>query len=211
MRAGHLEDRRRGLVQDALAARAGPTTAVLEIGAGTGKLLASLAAQQPRVQFDGIDVAPGMVEYARAQYRLPNLRYLLADVGRDPLPTTYQFVYSIDVIHHIHQLSNALAAIRGAMDTGATWLAIEPNVFHPYIFFHQERLRRAGFDEDHFRPWRVGPLFRQAGFEIAARRYAFLLPGWVKRPPRLLRASEHLCEGFPLLGGSVVYVLMART
>src|SRR5262245_14080102 len=52
-RGGHLERRRAALARATLAH--GGTRNVLEIGSGTGRLLAQLAAEQPDVAFLGID------------------------------------------------------------------------------------------------------------------------------------------------------------
>jgi hypothetical protein len=93
---------------------------------------------------------------------------------------------------------------------GATWLALEPNVFHPYMFWSQGRMRRAGFDEDHFRPWVTEPQLREAGFEVAERRYAFLFPGWAERVPAAVSWIEPLLERFRFLGAGVVYRLVRR-
>ena len=210
MRAGHFEAHRLSLVTDALRPRGEPGTAVLEIGVGTGRNLANLAAGFPDLRFEGIDVEPEMIAYARDRYRLPNLRYDVADVTRDRLPSRYTFVFSVDVLHHLHDPLHAFQSLHVATMPGATWLAIEPNVFHPYAFVHQERLRRAGFDEDHFRPWRIEPLLTMSGFEIVHREFRSLIPGWWKKPPEYMRQAERLLERFPLLGGSIVYHLVAR-
>jgi hypothetical protein len=100
--------------------------------------------------------------------------------------------------------------LHAVLRPGATWLAIEPNVFHPYIFWSQGRMRRAGFDEDHFRPWTVEPRFRETGFAVIDRRYAFLFPGWIERVPAAIAWLEPLLERFRLFGGSVVYRLERR-
>jgi hypothetical protein len=80
-------------------------------------------------------------------------------------------------------------------------------VFHPYILWSQERMRRAGYDEDHFRPWKVEPLFAESGFDVLDRRYAFLFPGWVEHVPAAVTRLEAPLERFRLFGGSVVYRL----
>jgi hypothetical protein len=106
----------------------------------------------------------------------------------------------------VRDLEAFLAGLHSVLAPGARWLAIEPNVFHPYIFWSQERMRRAGLDEDHFRPWAVEPTLRHAGFAVADRRYAFLFPGWLEHVPPSLAWLEPL-ERFRFLGGSVVYGL----
>lgn len=209
MREGHLQHRRRDLIVDALNPHSDTVKTVLEIGSGTGSLLANLAQRFPGIQFEGIDIVPEMVAYARERYRQPNLSYAVRDVAAGKFDRPYQLVFSIDVLHHVHDLPMSLRAIRGAMRAGGTWVVIEPNVWNPYIFLHQERLRRAGFDEDHFRPWRAEPDFAASGFAVASRCYRFLIPGFVKNAGSVLRGLEQIGERCPVLGGSVVYTLIA--
>jgi SAM-dependent methyltransferase len=183
---------------------------VVELGCGPGALLAELAAEQPDVQFLGVDVDPKMIVHARDHHSAENVRFELLDLTQARPDETAGFAYSIDVLHHVHDLPPFIAGVHALLVRGGTWLAIEPNVFHPYIFWSQGRMRRAGSDEDHFRPWQVEPLIRDAEFEVRDRRYAFLFPGWLDRVPRTLAWLEPPLERFRVLGGSVVYSLERR-
>jgi hypothetical protein len=111
------------------------------------------------------------------------------------------------VLHHVPDLPPFLRGLYAALRRGATWLAIEPNIFHPYMFWSQERMRRARLGENHFRPWAVEPLFREAGFDVRERRYAFLFPGWLDRVPAAVAWLEPLLERFRFLGAGVTYRL----
>lgn len=75
---------------DKLLAAAEPT-AVVQIGASSGREVAWLAARHPRHAFVGTDVFPEVVAYAAAHHRLPNLSFetaaadaVAAVVGRFP-------------------------------------------------------------------------------------------------------------------------------
>ncbi len=209
-RGGHLGLRRYEAVRGALTAAnaSAGVEAVLEIGSGTGKLLADLAAEFPAVTFLGIDTDPEMVTYAEETHRSSNLSYALSNVaGLDPA-SSFDFVYNIDVIHHIHDPLDSFTAIRRSLRPRGSWLSIEPNIFHPYVWLSQERMRRAGLDEDHFRPWLIEPLWREAGFSVVQRRYAFAVPSAIRRLPRTLMRAECLVERFRLVGGSVIYHLI---
>lgn len=63
-RSGYLADRRRNEVRQVLAARATRVQSVLEIGCGTGVLLARLAEQFPALRFVGADIEPKMIDYS---------------------------------------------------------------------------------------------------------------------------------------------------
>jgi SAM-dependent methyltransferase len=194
-------------VREALGPHVAPGATVLEIGCGPGALVAQLASEYGEAQFVGVDAEPRMISHARMHHARDNLRYELADFVRERPDVVADCAYSVDVLHHVHDLTGFLDGVRHALRARATWLAIEPNVFHPYIFWSQGRMRRAGLDEDHFRPWVVEPKLREAGFAVGDRRYAFLFPGCVQRLPGGLARLESALERFRLVGGSVVYRL----
>lgn len=190
-----------------LEARVTDGATVLEVGCGPGALLAEIAGAHPELEFLGVDVEPRMIEHAREAHAGGNVAYECADLGEERPSFEAEFAFSIDLLHHVHDLPPFLEGVRAVLRAGATWLAIEPNVFHPYIHWSQARMKRAGLDEDHFRPAAVEPLFRAAGLTVSARRYAFLFPGWIERVPRALAWVEPGLERSRLLGGSVLYLL----
>ncbi len=209
-RGGHLGRRRRLLVEEELTKSTRPGATVLEIGCGPGLLLSDLARAHPDRQFVGLDRDERMVAHAREHHAGDNVRYELVDLARERPNVEAAFAYSVDLLHHRHELDPFLSALGAAGLPGGTWLAVGPNIFHPYILWSQARMKRAGFDEDHFRPWAVEPHLERAGFEVAARRYAFLFPGWIERVPAPVAWLEPLLERFRILGGSVVYRLVRR-
>lgn len=194
-------------MEQVLAARVQPGARVLELGCGPGGLLGELATEHPDVEFVGLDVDPKMIEHAREWNRPANARYELVDLGGERPAIDADFAYSIDLLHHVHDLPPFLEGLHTVLRPRATWVAMEPNVFHPYIFWSQARMRRAGYDEDHFRPWQFEPRLREAGFVVSDRRYAFFFPGWIDRVPEPVARVEPLLERFRLLGGGVVYRL----
>jgi 2-polyprenyl-3-methyl-5-hydroxy-6-metoxy-1,4-benzoquinol methylase len=210
-RRGHLEDRRRRLVEQEVAARAVPGGTVLELGCGPGGLLARLGASHPDVTFLGFDVEPKMIEYARSHHLRENVRYDFADLSAERPAVIADVAFSIDVLHHIPDLRSFVASVHALLRPGAIWLVIEPNLFHPFIFWSQARMRRAGFDEDHFRPWKAEPEFHRAGFVVQDKSYVFFFPGWFQQVPKVVRWLEPALERFRLLGGSVVYRLQSKS
>lgn len=209
-RSGHLALRRQALVENALLRQRTEVRHVLEIGFGSGKLLAELALKYPHISFSGTEIEAKMVTHAQKQYALSNLGYMLADMTETRFTKKYDFVHSIDVLHHIHEPLPFLRAVRSSMGDGAHWFIIEPNVYHPYIHHQQDRMRRHGLDEDQFRPWVFGPLIRDSGFSLQERRYAFLFPNVRKPISRPLQWLEYRLERKRLLGGSVVYLLATK-
>lgn len=151
-----------------------------------------------------------MVAHARKHHALDNVEYLLSDITEGGLTAQYDVVYSIDALHHIHEPRAFLRAVREVMNETARWLIIKPNIYHPYIHYQQDRMRRRDLDEDQFRPWAFAPLFRASGFTVHARRYALLFPGFIKQLPWPLRRLEDRLERRRFLGGNVVYLLIPR-
>ena len=82
---------------------------------------------------------------------------------------------------------------------------IEPNSRNPYIWLHQERMRRAGLDEHHFRPDAFERELARSGLRVVSRSTAFVIPGAVRSVPRAVARLELALEAVPVLGGSVVY------
>jgi SAM-dependent methyltransferase len=130
------------------------------------------------------------------------------DIRFVPATHEFDFAFSVDVIHHFQDRVAAFQAIRGALGGGARWLAIEPNVLHPYVALQQERMRRAGLDEDHFRPWQVIPELRRCGFSVARRSHMLLFPKSFTPGPRLAKLERRF-ERLPLLGGATVLLIRA--
>jgi ubiquinone/menaquinone biosynthesis C-methylase UbiE len=56
-------------------------TRVLDVGTGTGAGALTVAERWPGAQVTGIDVAPAMIEAARAKTGDPRVRFLVADVA----------------------------------------------------------------------------------------------------------------------------------
>jgi SAM-dependent methyltransferase len=208
-RSGHMQDRRAEFVSVVLDRIGGQARRVLEIGSATGGLLAELAARYPTDSFRGIDVEADMVAFAQKTHAGPNVDYAVEDVTVNPPVEPFDVVVSIDLIHHLHDHAAAFPGIRRLLRDGGVWIAMEPNIWNPYVTLQQERMRRAGFDEDHFRPWRLVPLLRDAGFKVERRRFVQAFPAAMKQVPPWLARIERVVERVPVLGGSAAYELTA--
>jgi trans-aconitate methyltransferase len=204
-RQGHLHRRRVGIVARDVAARARPRDLVLEIGCGPGDVLATVAASHPDVEFLGVDVDEGMIRHARSVHAASNVTFELADLAVAPLDRRARVVFGIDVLHHVHDLAGLVRAVRELLAPGGGWTVIEPNSRNPYIWLHQERMRRAGLDENHFRPEAFERELARSGLGVVSRSTAFVVPGAVRSVPRVIARVESALERVPVLGGSLVY------
>ena len=206
-RAGHLHRRRVELISSAIRKRP-HVRSVLEIGCGTGAVLRDVGRQLPMIAFQGIDLDPSHITYAERQQSPSNLRYSVGDLTTDA-QMDYDFIYSIDVIHHLAAPLDGFRAIRSRLTDAGCWLLVEPNIWHPYVAWLQESMKRAGLGEDHFRPWQLIPEMRSAGLRVAEHHFMHFWPGTITEPTPLMRRVEHVVERVPMLGGSAVYLLIA--
>lgn len=207
-RQGHLQQRRIALVRADVAARARPGDLVLEIGCGPGDVLAAVAAGHWQVSFLGVDVEERMIEHARSRHAAPNVEFRLLDLSTEAAELRARVVFAIDVLHHVHALGSLVQRVAGCLEPDGVWTVIEPNSRNPYIWLHQERMRRAGLDEAHFRPDALELEATRHGLSVAERSTAFLVPGFVSAVPRPVAWLERRFERIPVLGGSVVYRLV---
>jgi SAM-dependent methyltransferase len=79
---------------------------VLELGSGSGELLASL---EPRGGV-GIDISPQMVEIARK--RFPQLEFLVADAETIELGRTFDYVVLSDLLGHLEDIWSTFRNLR---------------------------------------------------------------------------------------------------
>jgi trans-aconitate methyltransferase len=206
-RSGHFEEHRVRLIDEVLQRRS-RVDRVVELGCGTGAVAQRLAHAHPTVDFHGVDIDARLLGYARATHTADNLTWW-PGLPSSALADSVDLVYSIDVIHHLDDRPAMFAAVRGLLVTGGAWLVVEPNIWHPLILWQQERMKRAGLGEDHFRPRVVQPEWVAARFEIAHRDYSHLWPATDRRLPEWALALERRLEGVRLFGGSVVYEMVS--
>ena len=203
-RQGHLQRRRVALVGRDVEARARSGDRVVELGCGPGNVLAALGRARPDVEFVGIDVDARMVEHAQRAHGAANVTFRVADIVERP-PGPARVVFGIDVLHHVRPLEPFVGSVARMLAPDGVWTAIEPNSRNPYIWLHQERMRRAGLDESHFRRDAFETAVERAGLRILECSTAFLVPGAVQAVPPLVGRLEGMLERLPVLGGSVVY------
>ena len=206
-RQGHMQERRIAIVSDDVEARAHAGDVVLELGCGPGDVLAAVAAARPDLRFVGIDVDARMIEHASDRHAAENLEFRLLDLSTEPTELQARVVFAIDVVHHVHALGPFVEAVAAILLPGGGWTVIEPNSRNPYIWLHQERMRRAGLDEAHFRSSALEHEAARHGLRVQTRATAFVVPGFVRSVPRPVAWVERRLERIPVLGGSVVYRL----
>ncbi len=202
-----MQERRIAIVSDDVAARARAGDVVLELGCGPGDVLAAVAAARPDLRFVGVDVDARMIAHASERHAAENVEFRLLDLSTEPTELQARVVFAIDVVHHVHALGHFVEAVSAILLPGGAWTVIEPNSRNPYIWLHQERMRRAGLDEAHFRSSALEHEAARHGLRVQKRTTAFVVPGFVGSVPRPVAWVERRLERIPVLGGSVVYRL----
>ena len=207
---------RRGAVTSSDAARrwSGPRYAhsgarnVLEIGSGTGRSSLNFAAR-PRCRVFGVRCRAGDASPTRTPNTASRISATRWPTCSNPtLPATYEFAYSIDMSPHPRPARLPPSRAAGAR-ARRPFADRQPNILHPYIYVHQSACGAPASTRP-LPPWRFEPLMREAGFTVTSRRYASLSPAASSVSPVLGRV-EHALEPVPLIGGSVVSLLRART
>ena len=167
--------------------------------------MAQLASERPELEFVGVDSDPRMIDHARWFTSGENVRYELADfVGERPAVLA-DFAYGIDVLHHVHELPSFLAGRSAGAASARTWLGSSRTFFIP-TSSGRKRMRRAGLDEDHFRPWVAEPGFSRR-LRIAGPALCVPLSRLCAERAETLARIESVLERLRPIGGSVVYRL----
>ena len=92
-----------GTVVDSIPHEREDAIRVLDLGAGTGLLSASVGRAFPRARITLVDASPEMLEVARRRFADEHERFELRVVAyaREPLPGEYEAVVSALSIHHV--------------------------------------------------------------------------------------------------------------
>ena len=148
---------------------------VLEIGSGTGELLAAL---KPGYGL-GVDISPAMVAEARSKY--PRLRWQVGDAENLLLEDRFDYVVMSDVVGFLDDVEQAFASLRKA-SRDETRLVVSS-----YNYLWEPILKLAEFS--HFKAkqplqsWLSGQdiknILHLAGFEVVREGKKMLLPVWI--------------------------------
>ena len=106
----------------------------VEIGCGAGRLTKALATTFGRVH--GVDVSPGMLEYAREHVKEHNVELHLGDGQRFPLPDgSVSAVFSAHVFQHFESAADSVPVFREVarvLRPGGSLLIHLPLYLHPH-------------------------------------------------------------------------------
>jgi len=178
--------------------------AVADLGCGTGKVIYDLSNIFPFIRFCGYDMNERFIRCAQGNFNNRNLEFTCLNLESEmQMEEEYDFVYSIDFLHHLRILDRAIQNIHKMLKNGRCWLVIEPNIFNIYMALAQLLMK----DERLFWQRCSEELFLDGKFQIKNKTFFLLIPSYIKNPPDVIRKLERRFEKNFFLGGSVVYVL----
>jgi ubiquinone/menaquinone biosynthesis C-methylase UbiE len=155
-----------------------PGRSVLELGCGTGRLLALL---QPSVGV-GVDISPGMIEEARRRH--PELRFHVGDLEHDLEPAIldgpFDYILLVDIIGFLQDIQGALEQLHPLAHAGTRIvIAYFSQAWRPALAMaaragYRMPLPRRGLNwlssDD------LAGMVDLAGFEVVRREWRMLLP-----------------------------------
>jgi SAM-dependent methyltransferase len=156
-----------------------PQSRVLEVGCGTGDLLASLS---PREGL-GIDISKEMVALAEKRHQgRPELAFKRVDLSNEPLSVDHEYLFTCDVLEHVPDLPVFLTRLREAMKPGGTLVVTLANPLWEPLLMLTEKLGMKMPEGPHWRlPIKKNEeLFRAAGLTLNKKGFRLLIP---KRVP----------------------------
>ncbi|HYW09256.1 MAG TPA: class I SAM-dependent methyltransferase [Longimicrobium sp.] len=157
----------------------------LEIGCGTGFVLAGLRRAFPAMSLTGSELFPEGLTHARS--RVPDAQLFQMDARAIPFDAEFEAAGAFDVLEHVDDDARVLAEMRRAVRPGGGIILTVPQ--HPWLWsalddiaHHQRRYTRRGLLD----------LVRGAGFTVerATSFVSTLLPAMVLARLRKRRAAQ---------------------
>lgn len=163
-----------------------PGSRVLEIGCGTGQVLASLDIKQGH----GVDISEEMIEIAKRRYRdRADLSFEALDILKSSTPFDYDYILIPDTIGHIEHLREFTDHISARTKPGTPIIVSTANSLWTPILILSEKLKLKSPEGPHW--WlSVGAnekIFKKSGLKIVKRGYHLLIPkkipgsDWINR------------------------------
>jgi len=169
---GHFWFRHRtGIILRSIDQYASDAQCALEVGCGTGVVLAAIRRAFPRMGLSGSDLFAQGLTYAHS--RVPEAVFYQMDACRMLFEEEFDLILALDVLEHIVDDKRALEEVNRSLKPGGHVIVTVPQ--HPWLWsvqdekaFHQRRYSRKGL---------IGMMIH-AGFEIrhATSFMTLLLP-----------------------------------
>lgn len=164
-----------------------PDQTILEIGCGTGELLASLKPQKGY----GIDISFQMIELSRQKYRRQKNLHFYSSYKKIP-HVNFDYIFMSDVIEHLSDPLKTFNWISRRMSQETRFVCTMANPIWEPILLLAERLNLKMPEGDHYR-WKLSQLenfLSETKISIIKHDYCLLLP--IKIPLLTQYANQQL-------------------
>jgi SAM-dependent methyltransferase len=176
---------------------------VLEVGCGTGSLLASLRPCRGL----GLDLSPAMVEEARRRH--PELEFRAEDIARPAGREVFEHVVLCDVVEHLPDPGAALEGLKSYADKSTRFIltSVNPVWTQPLHLAEALGLKLPEGEHEWLEVAEVGALIGRHGFRVEHAGGRLLLPFGIPLAEIALNRLARL----PLLRGvCFVYAVVFR-
>jgi len=152
-----------------------PHSSVLEIGCGTGELLAALNPKRGL----GIDISPKMVETARKN--CPNLQFEVGDLEDLQIKEKFDYVVLVEVIGHVDDIQLAFKGLHKVCKPETRLIIVYYNyLWEPILKFAEFIGLRMKQSLQHWLPLEdISNLLYLNDFDVIKKGYRFLLPLYI--------------------------------
>jgi len=149
-----------------------PDSKVLEIGCGTGDLLAALHPAESL----GIDISPKMVDLARENH--PHLRFEVGDLEDLQIEETFDYVVLAETIGYVEDIQSALGHLHNVCRPDTRVIVVYYNyLWEPILKCAEELGLRMKRPMQHWLPLEdLANLLFLNDFEVIKKRYQLLFP-----------------------------------
>lgn len=149
-----------------------PSKKVLEIGCGTGELLASL---YPKNGY-GIDISSKMVELASSKYR-KNKKLQFRSYNKFP-QITFDYIFMSDVVEHLVKPGDTFKWIASRMNQKTLFICTMANPKWESLLLLAEKLKLKMPEGEHHRStfYQLKKLLQKADMQIVKHDFRLLVP-----------------------------------
>jgi len=148
---------------------------VLELGTGTGEILASCRPGRGV----GLDISEKMLELARTKF--PAYEFYAADAGDFILKEKFDYVIMSDLLEHLPDIPKAINCVYNALLPGGEFICTAMNPFYGPVIALLEKLKVKMPEGPHayISSKNVEQACRRRGFEFTARESLIFFPARV--------------------------------
>ena len=152
-----------------------PNSSVIEIGCGTGDLLAALTPKRGL----GIDISPKMVEVARKKF--PHLEFETGDFEDLQIEKKFDYVVSVETIGHVDDIQLAFKELHKVCKPETRVIIVYYNyLWEPVLKFAEAVGLRMKQPLQHWLPIEdIASLLFLNDFQVIKKGYRFLLPIYI--------------------------------